>query len=519
MNGISVTHVIVEPGGTGVVAHVGLHALGCFADRLGLGDSLSARIPPTGERPPVHDRGKVLVHAALMLAGGGESCADIEHLRLQPVLFGRCRRTRRCSAPSTSSTRRHEPGSLGPWPRCGRRSGPGRQPRPAAAGGLDIDASLVEVHTDSKEMPGRPHKGGFGFHPMFCFADATGEVLAGLLRPERRSQHRHRSLRGPGPGHRSTARTVAAGHRGGDDPATANRGVVVRADSAGCTEGFLSGCRARNVPFFVTARSNPQVTAAVCDAIGIDQVWEPALTQAGEPRHGAAVCELTSLVTDHKLPEGTRLIVRREPLHPGAQRSLFPSLEFRYWGFYTDAEERQLNWTPPCGPMPTSSCHTSGEEPPPLPDAVHQLRGQRHLDDGRGHECRPGALVPAAQFRWALGRRPTEGHALGHLPRPGPAHQPITPTLVRIIDGWPGTMRCSTPSRCIALITRQPVPPPVGTSLTECPERRPGHFRLSRIDPNAATALVIALVNGRLRQGSRFVASRENLRIHVNDQG
>ncbi len=131
---------------------------------------------------------------------------------------------------------------------------------------------------------------------------------------------------------------VAAGHRAGDDPAMANRGVVVRADSAGCTEGFLSGCRERNVSFLVTARSNPQVTAAICDAIGIDQVWEPALTQAGEPRDGAAVCELTSLVTDHKLPEGTRLIVRREPLHPGAQRSLFPSLEFRYWGFYTDAE-------------------------------------------------------------------------------------------------------------------------------------------------------------------------------------
>ncbi len=28
--------------------------------------------------------------------------------------------------------------------------------------------------------------------------------------------------------------------------------------------------------------------------------------------------------------------MRREPLHPGAQRSLFPSLEYRYWGFYTD---------------------------------------------------------------------------------------------------------------------------------------------------------------------------------------
>ena len=26
-------------------------------------------------------------------------------------------------------------------------------------------------------------KGGFGFHPMFCFADATGEALAARLRP------------------------------------------------------------------------------------------------------------------------------------------------------------------------------------------------------------------------------------------------------------------------------------------------------------------------------------------------
>ena len=105
MNGISASRVIVEPGGTGVVAHVGLHALGCFADRLGLGDSLSARIPPTGERFPLHDRGKVLVHAALMLAGGGESCADIEHLRFQSDLFG--------SVPSDSTVFRtfHELGA------------------------------------------------------------------------------------------------------------------------------------------------------------------------------------------------------------------------------------------------------------------------------------------------------------------------------------------------------------------------------------------------------------------------
>ena len=46
--------------------------------------------------------------------------------------------------------------------------------------------------------------------------------------------------------------------------------------------------------------------------------------------------ELTELVDLSSFPSGTRLIVRREPLHPGAQQSLFPSLEHRYWGLYTD---------------------------------------------------------------------------------------------------------------------------------------------------------------------------------------
>ena len=44
---------------------------------------------------------------------------------------------------------------------------------------LDIDASLVEIHTESKEGTGPHYKGGSGFHPMLCFADATGEALAG----------------------------------------------------------------------------------------------------------------------------------------------------------------------------------------------------------------------------------------------------------------------------------------------------------------------------------------------------
>jgi len=40
----STNRVVVEPSGADVVAHVGLHALGAFADRLGLSHLLSSRI-------------------------------------------------------------------------------------------------------------------------------------------------------------------------------------------------------------------------------------------------------------------------------------------------------------------------------------------------------------------------------------------------------------------------------------------------------------------------------------------
>ena len=69
----STTRARIETGGDGVVAHVGLHALGRFADTLGLGAALSARIVPAGERFPLHDRGKVLVHAE---NGPNFTCSD-----------------------------------------------------------------------------------------------------------------------------------------------------------------------------------------------------------------------------------------------------------------------------------------------------------------------------------------------------------------------------------------------------------------------------------------------------------
>ncbi len=325
----------IETGGGGVAAHVGLHALGRFADTVGLGAALSARMLPAGERFPLHDRGKVLVHAMLTLAGGGEACSDVEFLRAQPVLFG--------PVPSDSTLyrtyRQIDAVTLaGLWEAVASvRADVWAAVDTGEAVVLDIDASLVEVHSEHKDGTAPTYKGGFGFHPMFCFADATAETLAALLRPGNATANSsvdHLCVLDAAIA--QLPAEIAAGHRDGDDPAAVTRPVTARADSAGATRGFVWGCRARNVGFAVVARKNGRIHAAISQVAVDDDRWAPALTQAGDLRAGAAVCEVTDLVDLAHWPDGTRLIVRREPLHPGAQQSLFPSLDFRYWGHYTD---------------------------------------------------------------------------------------------------------------------------------------------------------------------------------------
>ena len=337
MQNTSTNYVSVESGGHGVAAHVGLHALGALADQLGLGSSLSSRIAPRGERAPLHDRGKVLTHLALVLAGGGESCADIEHLRSQQEMFG--------SVPSDSTVyrtlhefdapKRHEllqalaEVRAKVWKKLDQRR---RDPVI-----LDFDASLVDVHSELKEHVAPNYKGGFGFHPLFVFADLTGETLGAKLRAGNATANNagdHVELLDTALAQLPSA--ITRGHHVGERPTKTTRRVIARADSAGCTKEFLNACRTRHVGYFVAARSNAQITGALYQTFDVPDLWQPSLTQGGELREGAGVCELSDYVNLTSMPEGTRLIIRREPLHPGAQRSLFPSHEFRYWGFYTD---------------------------------------------------------------------------------------------------------------------------------------------------------------------------------------
>ena len=47
---------------------------------------------------------------------------------------------------------------------------------------IDFDGTLITAHSD-KEGAAPTYKRGFGHHPLLAFLDATGEALAGILRP------------------------------------------------------------------------------------------------------------------------------------------------------------------------------------------------------------------------------------------------------------------------------------------------------------------------------------------------
>jgi len=270
---------------------------------------------------------------------------------------------------------------------------------------------------------------------------------------------------------------IQVGHRAGDAAELVARSVVVRADSAGCTTGFLSACRSRNVGFFVTARSNAQLHQAISDADNIEGVWLEAVTKDGEVRDAAMVADLTELIDTSGLSKGTRLLVRKEPLHPGAQRSLFPSLDFRYWGFYTDqdGDPRLLDLT--------------------MRDAAHvESHIQRLKDSGL---CRFPFTKLAANEAWMFAVmlsadlvrwfqlvclddswRNARPKALrwGIFHAPGRLTNKARRRIVRVIDGWPTTEVILDAYKRIALITRsaQPIP-------SNCPWSWSGASRSSSV--------------------------------------
>jgi Transposase DDE domain group 1 len=331
--------------GEGVVSHAGSRLLADVADRTTLTGELGSALAVLRRARTRHDPGRVLVDMAVAVADGATTISDVAVLADQAVLFG---------AVASDSTcwrllnRLDKPG-LGAvaaaraaarevvWAQRAEVSG---RPFPSAhAAGrelpglvIDLDASVVVCHSE-KEQAAPTFKKSFGFHPMLAFCDNTGEFLAAVLR------------RG------NAGSNTAADHITVLDDALAQlpdhhrhgTAILVRADTAGCTREFLThvrGLRDRavscefSVGWAITAKERAAISTIPA------WLWAAAIDADGGHRDGAGLAEITRVLPTRVLlgyPAGTRVIVRRERPHPGAQLDAFEEADgWRYTAFATD---------------------------------------------------------------------------------------------------------------------------------------------------------------------------------------
>jgi hypothetical protein len=134
----------------------------------------------------MHEPGRVAVDLAVLLADGGETMADLGVLRQQPELFGRVasdatawRVLDAIDEPALARVRaaRAVARELA-WLQLAetRDRVPGTTVLDRVLPGfvLDIDATIVLSHSE-KESAAATWKRSFGFHPLLCFLDGTGE--------------------------------------------------------------------------------------------------------------------------------------------------------------------------------------------------------------------------------------------------------------------------------------------------------------------------------------------------------
>ncbi|MEV0530631.1 transposase [Kitasatospora sp. NPDC050463] len=203
--------LVVSADGHGVVNHAGSRLLADLADATTLTSAFSDALHRLRPRGTGHDPGRVAVELTVMLADGGEAIRDLAVLRDQHEVFGPVASTPTAwrvlagidtaalNALRAARARAREVA----WLQAGET---GRTMPPSHAGGrelpglvLDIDATLVTCHSE-KEQAAATYKRGFGYHPMPCFPDNTGEALAGILRPGNTTKATaRRLLRAPRP--------------------------------------------------------------------------------------------------------------------------------------------------------------------------------------------------------------------------------------------------------------------------------------------------------------------------------
>jgi hypothetical protein len=333
--------VKVSADGHGVVSHAGVGLLREVADLSGLSSQVTTALADTYKGPWVHAPGEAFADLAAAVADGADCVDSVGQLwGDREQVFG----------PVASTT------TL--WRLLDERIDAERLPRIRAARAwarrlaweagaapdhqgwlhLDVDATITIDHSDNKENAAATWKHTFGFHSLLVFLDrpdiAAGEGLAGLLRPGNAGSNTtadHITVLN------QALESLPAAYR--PDPANPDAPqVLIRSDSAGATYGFAAACRGAHVGFSLGCAIDAQIRAAA-EVLNAAKGWYPAIDSDDGIREGAWVAEATNLVDLSKWPAGTRLILRKERPHPGAQLSFTDSDGHRLTGFLTDTPD------------------------------------------------------------------------------------------------------------------------------------------------------------------------------------
>jgi hypothetical protein len=315
--------VEVTSDGEGLVSHAGSALLAQIADKSGLTAALSLRLAGLKQRDSGHDPGRVVRDLAVMLADGGDCLADLGAVRDQDALFG--------PVASDSTAFRvidriaSTPGLLDALADAHARA---RGHVWTQTGALervtiDVDATLVTSHSD-KEGAAGTYKGGYGFHPLMAYCDETGEALAAVLRPG------------------NAGSNTAVDHIAVIQDALAQIPaelietieIVVRTDSAGATHEVMDFCREHRLRFSAGFELTDAVRAAILKIP--ETAWVAALATDGSERENGQIAEITTALDLTRWPAGSRVIVRRERAHPGAQLSFTDHDGHRFQAVLTD---------------------------------------------------------------------------------------------------------------------------------------------------------------------------------------
>lgn len=347
----------VITGGASLVSHSGATLLVETARRSGLAKELSQRLGPWRRPLAIHDPGKIVGDLAMAVALGGDAAADIAVLRAQPGVFGRVasdptvsrliiRLAEDADAALAAITAARATARERVWSWAGAPAQDGQVV-------IDLDATLVIAHTD-KEDATRTWKKTFGFHPLLGYVDhggadhhgGGGEPVAELLRPGKAGSNTavdHVTVLD------AALAQVPQSLRRTDEHGRIP--VLVRTDAAGASKEFAAHLAASAVEFSVGA-SFAHLDIGPALALLPKQAWTPAYqarkpraAETGvqiDPRDGAWVAEATGCVDLSGWPPGTRLILRKERPHPGAQLRTTDAEGLRVTGFLTN--------TPPGGP-------------------------------------------------------------------------------------------------------------------------------------------------------------------------